>query len=1114
MRYIWIWSDGELEFRPYIGDIHHINLLQDMLEEGRLPYNPPRDSVSGYYEDVGDPDYNTIRVEWLPNGNCPTQEQIKYMIESQLGRFNSSEQEAQQTVLAMADRSGVSEIDDLIEEFLHTPMGDWTTDTSPIEALKDPARAHGNCQVVTEQFVDFAKSKGLNAYVTNTDLDELGYTPDGKPQGEVLAPDGAITHGFYDEHTVASIYLPQHNFPIIVDFTATQYGYTDHPKVFSKVAATVEDSEPPQNFGFLKEPHEELYPCAWKNNKMIPKAKKAMKDHVLSYLAEQEYADADKWIYFTVYGSGASYNWDEDGDFDLQLWVDYNKYKNAHPDSDMTADELVADIRRNVQIVNFPSFADLGLANKDCVGSMIIQYYAKPGEGSEEENLAQKPYACYDMETDKWLVEPKPYGPQFYGEEFILVEPKAKDIAVQAEALIGDLERNIAEWSFWSQLGNQLNHPYYLDIANQAKENATLDKEGIHNLFLNVFKGRMDAYSEMGKGIEDERDAVEKMLEVWGTFQNLRHYTKADLPWETQELPEEKEAHIWDRLQGEDPGASLQQWIQERGPLFFHITGSGRDDEPIVMSIMRQGLLTDKDMITKGIKNPKGPQHESEQHLTWLGDETFYKIVSDYHEDLYHTPPQIMVDVRNLDPSKIEIFKTFELGKDWNAFLKNYPDGHEFAVIAYEGSLPSENVMLNPRIKDRFIHASKDPHIQKFADWTDIMEKAKRLINDNQVNLTNNEPNHINGVVQGDHGTYNTEIWRDDPNSRAITQWDCDCPWSTYSWGRTRQWKKFEGRPCAHTLALFWQALRNPVTPDQDGMTPVPPAVGPQPGLQAPMSPVETQPQIPGPMSPAGPPPPQGPPNMIEQGEQAEQAMTQPEQTPPQPAFSQPTPYDQLSPSNVGFPGALSHTGKIVHRDPEDDSGYWLPNHYSMGLRGDLPEGLEIVHRFEDTTPSKLHLGAFINNVSVGILDLEQKLNKPNYFITFINVVDAYRRRGIAEALFNKAEEITGYPVHHDWEIMSDEGEGWAREMDKRHASYPNGTRVRLRHPMYGLDRTGIRHMIPASSAGEVIHSDEKDTYIIVPLKSGINEPHLVRVFGSPDDFYPEDKSTPFIKRR
>lgn len=1053
MRYIWIWSDGELEFCPYVGDIHHINLLQDMLEEGRLPYNPPRDSVSGYYEDVGDPDYNTIRVEWLPNGNCPTQEQIKYMIESQLGRFNSSEQEAQQTVLAMADRSGVSEIDDLIEEFLHTPMGDWTTDTSPIEALKDPARAHGNCQVVTEQFVDFAKSKGLNAYVTNTDLDELGYTPAGKPQGEVLAPDGAITHGFYDEHTVASIYLPQHNFPIIVDFTATQYGYTDHPKVFSKVvaasennvvevdvfvhdpkhnawifwpedpayhqdtlyvawgghhadimaspsfdleyfqygmgsenisygdlygsgemevehgedppywvdqylqsfgdktSATVEDSEPPQNFGFLKEPHEDLYPCCWKNNKMIPKAKKAMKDHVLSYLAEQEYSDADKWIYFTVYGSGASYNWDEDGDFDLQLWVDYNKYKNAHPDSDMTADELVADIRRNVQIVNFPSFADLGLADKDCAGSMIIQYYAKPGEGSEEENLTQKPYACYDMETDKWLVEPKPYGPQFYGEEFILVEPKAKDIAVQAEALIGDLERNIAEWSFWSQLGNQLNHPYYLDIANQAKENATLDKEGIHNLFLNVFKGRMEAYSEMGKGIEDERDAVEKMLEVWGTFQNLRHYTKADLPWDEQELP---------------PEASV----------------------------------------------------------------------------------------------------TSKLGT-----------------------------------------------IRKFADWTDIMEKAKRLINDNQVNLTNNEPNHINGVVQGDHGTYNTEIWRDDPNSRAITQWDCDCPWSTYSWGRTRQWKKFEGRPCAHTLALFWQALRNPVTPDQDGMTPVPPAVGPQPGLQAPMSPVETQPQIPGPMSPAGPPP-QGPPNMIEQGEQAEQAMTQPEQTPPQPAFSQPTPYDQLSPSNVGFPGALSHTGKIVHRDPEDDSGYWLPDHYSMGLRGDLPEGLEIVHRFEDTTPSKLHLGAFINNVSVGILDLEQKLNKPNYFITFINVVDAYRRRGIAEALFNKAEEITGYPVHHDWEIMSDEGEGWAKEMDKRHASYPNGTRVRLRHPMYGLDRTGIRHMIPASSAGEVIHSDEKDTYIIVPLKSGINEPHLVRVFGSPDDFYPEDKSTPFIKRR
>jgi hypothetical protein len=29
---------------------------------------------------------------------------------------------------------------------------------------------------------------------------------------------------------------------------------------------------------------------------------------------------------------------------------------------------------------------------------MLIQYYPKAGTGSKEENLASKPYACYDLD--------------------------------------------------------------------------------------------------------------------------------------------------------------------------------------------------------------------------------------------------------------------------------------------------------------------------------------------------------------------------------------------------------------------------------------------------------------------------------------------------------------------------------------------------------------------------------------------------------------------------------------------------------------------------------------------------------------------------------------------
>lgn len=103
----------------------------------------------------------------------------------------------------------------------------------------------------------------------------------------------------------------------------------------------------------------------------------------------------------------------------------------------------------------------------------------------------------------------------------------------------------------------------------------------------------------------------------------------------------------------------------------------------------------------------------------------------------------------------------------------------------------------------------------KTKGWGDIMEKANYIRSQNGVNIINNEPQHVTGTVMSatdpsTRGPYNTEIWRDDPNSQAITMWDCDCDWDQFAWGRTRQWKKYEGRPCCHVLALFWNALQDP----------------------------------------------------------------------------------------------------------------------------------------------------------------------------------------------------------------------------------------------------------------------------------------------------------------
>ena len=148
----------------------------------------------------------------------------------------------------------------------------------------------------------------------------------------------------------------------------------------------------------------------------------------------------------------------------------------------------------------------------------------------------------------------------------------------------------------------------------------------------------------------------------------------------------------------------------------------------------------------------------------------------------------------------------------------------------------------------------------KTAKWGDIMAKAKRLIQTGKVQILRNGAQNVVGSVVGDHGTYQTEFSREDPNSQAITQWQCECPWDQYAWQRTRQWKKYEGRPCAHVLATYWASRSHPVDEDVHPamqQTPMPgqPLTPTIPGRTfTPTDPFTQQPGMaPGVANPAGP---------------------------------------------------------------------------------------------------------------------------------------------------------------------------------------------------------------------------------------------------------------------
>lgn len=109
------------------------------------------------------------------------------------------------------------------------------------------------------------------------------------------------------------------------------------------------------------------------------------------------------------------------------------------------------------------------------------------------------------------------------------------------------------------------------------------------------------------------------------------------------------------------------------------------------------------------------------------------------------------------------------------------------------------------------------------ASWADVRRKAKRLRESGGVRIAAAHDNIIVGHIKGDNGVYETEIVSF-PGKRNAATWSCGCKWSSYSWGRSGPWKKYEGRMCSHALALQYEAQSRgmggkTITPDSDQPT-------------------------------------------------------------------------------------------------------------------------------------------------------------------------------------------------------------------------------------------------------------------------------------------------------
>lgn len=263
---------------------------------------------------------------------------------------------------------------------------------------------------------------------------------------------------------------------------------------------------------FLRQPHDTLYPCLFdERGDLLPGAR----DAIIGYFERNvvsQVPQARGRLRYAIIGSGASWNWDEAGDLDVQVWCDEPR--------------LVSPLRSALAPHNLP---DLGTILGTPACGMAVQFYVKAGRGDPIDNLATVPYAYYDLSDDRWYAFPQPLTPEWYAQRFVDVEDEAMALASRAQRVIAELERSLAAYAWWSQLASIHADPNFAAQLDRVRGEAGAAHAQVRTVFEQAKRARMDAYLPGGEGIADPRDSVFKLLEVWDVMDPLKRYAQSPL---------------------------------------------------------------------------------------------------------------------------------------------------------------------------------------------------------------------------------------------------------------------------------------------------------------------------------------------------------------------------------------------------------------------------------------------------------------------------------------------------------------------------------------------------------------------------------------------------------
>jgi hypothetical protein len=107
------------------------------------------------------------------------------------------------------------------------------------------------------------------------------------------------------------------------------------------------------------------------------------------------------------------------------------------------------------------------------------------------------------------------------------------------------------------------------------------------------------------------------------------------------------------------------------------------------------------------------------------------------------------------------------------------------------------------------IESAKE-YLTSLGSYADVQQKAAAIFRSGGVEPVKLSPTLSEANVKSGSNTYLNYLTID-PASSSITDWACDCKWSSWNYERAPEFKYLEHRKCCHSLAhlYFLMSFRN-----------------------------------------------------------------------------------------------------------------------------------------------------------------------------------------------------------------------------------------------------------------------------------------------------------------